>query len=171
MNLFATSFVTTIDPRFENALRGTLVNVRHEPFQRLLSLLCVAGMNTVALLMFVPSLVIWQAAGLGLVIALATYVLVMVGGILVFRRAIRARYGQTPVRVEVRVVEDGFELSYPRHAPRRESFDFVNNWWLDRDRIVVVLGRRPIERVAFAVDSSQLEPNARTWLLRRLATH
>lgn len=71
-----------------------------------------------------------------------------------------------PATVHVQRAESGFELEYPRQAIRRESFSLVNNWWVDarRSKIVMVLGRQPIERCVIAIDDGELDATTRDWL-------
>jgi hypothetical protein len=46
----------------------------------------------------------------------------------------------------------------------------VNNWWLDtrQSQIVIVLGRKPVERCVILIDTKSLDDSTREWLLGQL---
>lgn len=170
MDLSRARYTTTIDLRFIPALRGTLSNVSQRWLSRTILFGLVILIWAYAIRLFFPS-VDKATASIGAVLAfVAVYWIILAVVAAVVRKQARARYGALPATVQVQLTENGFDVEYPTQGMRRESFGFVNNWWLDEahSRIVIILGRVPVERCAIAVDTKALDASTREWLLGRL---
>ena len=170
MDLSRARYTTTIDLRFIPALRGTLSNVSQRWLSRTILFGLVILIWAYAIRLFFPSVdrATASIAAVGAFVAAYWSLLAVIAAIV--RRQARAQYGALPATVQVQLTETGFDLEYPTQPIRRESFGFVNNWWLDeaQSRIVIVLGRTPVERCAIAVDTKVLDQPTRDWLLGQL---
>lgn len=170
MDLSRARYTTTIDLRFIPALRGTLANVSQRWLSRTILFGLVILIWAYAIRLYMPS-VDKATASIAAVLAFVVAYWVMLAVLAaVFRRQARAQYGALPATVQVQLTETGFDLAYPTQPVRSESFEFVNNWWLDQaqSRIVIVLGRKPVERCVIGVDTKELDEPTREWLLGKL---
>jgi hypothetical protein len=170
VDLSRARYTTVIDLRFIPALRGTLSNVSQRWLSRTVLFGLVILIWAYAIRLFMPG-VDQATASIAAVLAFVVIYWVTLAVLAaVFRRQARAQYGALPATVQVQLTDTGFDLEYPNQPVRRESFEFVNNWWLEaaHSRIVIVLGRKPVERCAIAVDTTTLDESAREWLLAKL---
>jgi hypothetical protein len=168
MDLFTTQFTTTIDPRFGPTVRGTLLNASRRPIKRAITFALVIAMGSCGLRLIAPSIDLATAISASALGCVAVYGFGLVALYYIVRREARRRYGALPATVHVRLVETGFELEYPGQAPRTATFGFVNNWWLEASNLVIVLGRRPVERCAIAIDTTSVDDSTCEWLLGHL---
>jgi hypothetical protein len=170
VDLSRARYTTVIDFRFIPALRGTLSNVSQRWLSRTVLFGLVILIWAYAIRLFIPS-VDRVTASIAAVLAFVVVYWVMLAILAaVLRRQARAQYGSLPATVQVQLTDTGFELEYPNQTVRRESFDFVNNWWHEQAhaRIVIVLGRKPVERCVIAVDTNAIDESTREWLLAKL---
>ena len=170
MDLSRARYTTAIDLRFISALRGTLTNVSQRWLSRTILFGLVILIWAYAIRLFFPSVDKATASIMAVLAFVAMYWILLALVAAIVRRQARAQYGTLPATVQVQLTETGFDVEYPTQPIRRESFGFVNNWWLDEahSRIVVVLGRVPVERCVIAVDKNTLDQPAYEWFLGRL---
>jgi|SRR4051794_28919845 hypothetical protein len=170
MDLSQARFTTTIDLRLGPALRGTLENASRRWLNRMITFAGVILIWSYTLRLFVAQIDL-RTSLIGCSLAFIVFYLLTLGLIaLIIRRQALARYGTLPATVQVQLTETGFEVEYPRQPIRHESFEFVNNWWLNEEssQIMIVLGRRPVERCVIAIEPNALDEPTRAWLLDHL---
>jgi hypothetical protein len=163
MDISQARYTTTIDHRFLPALRGTLANVSERWLSRTILFGVVILIWAYAIRLFIPSVDNATASVVSVLAFVVAYWVVLAVITAIARREARAQYGTLPATVHVQVTQTGFSLEYPSQPIRHETFDFVNNWWL-----VIVLGRKPVERCVIAVDTNALGESTREWLLGKL---
>lgn len=170
MDLSHARYTATIDLRFIPALRGTLANVSQRWLSRTILFGLVILIWAYAIRLYIPSVDKATASIAAVLAFVVAYWLMLAVLAAVFRRQARAQYGTLPATVQIQLTDTGFDLEYPNQPIRHESFEFVNNWWLDeaRSRIVIVLGRKPVERCAIEVSTDAIDPSTREWLLGKL---
>jgi hypothetical protein len=170
MDLSRARYTTTIDLRFGPALRGTLANVSQRWLSRTIMFGLVILIWAYAIRLFMPGVSMATASVASVLAFVVFYWLALAVIAAIVRRQALAQYGALPATVQVQLTETGFDVEYPTQPVRSESFEFVNNWWLDelQSRIVIVLGRKPVERCVIAVDTQGLEDPTREWLLGHL---
>lgn len=170
MDLSRARYTTTIDLGFIPALRGTLLNLSQRWLSRAILFGLIILIWAYAIRLYLPDVSKSTAAIASVLAFVVFYWLALAIIAAIVRRQALAQYGALPATVQVQLTESGFELEYPSQPRRSESFDFVNNWWLDevQSRIVIVLGRKPVERCAIAIDSQALDDTTREWLLQHL---
>ena len=170
MDLSSARYTTTIDLRFIPVLRGTLSNVSQRWLSRTILFGLVILIWAYAIRLYFPGVDKATASIVAVLAFVAAYWILLAAVAAVVRRKARSEYGSLPASVQVQLTETGFDVEYPTQAVRRESFAFVNNWWHDesQSRIVIVLGRTPVERCVIAVDTRTLDQPTNAWLLERL---
>ena len=170
MDLSRARYTTTIDLRFLPALRGTLLNVSRRWLSRTIMFGVVILLWAQAIRLFIPGVAMATASVASVLVFVVLYWLTFAVIAAIVRRQALAQYGALPAVVHVQLTETGFDLEYPTQPVRREAFGFVNNWWLDeqQSQIVVVLGRKPVERCVIVVGTGTLDAPTREWFLGRL---
>jgi len=163
-------YTTSIDLRFIPALRGTLANVSQRWLSRTILFGLVMLFWAYAIRLLFPD-VSKATASIASVLAFVVFFWVILAVLVaVVRRQGRAQYGTLPATVQVQLTETGFDVEYPSQPIRREPFEFITNWWLDQhqSQLVIVLGRKPVERCVIVVDTKALDEPTREWLLAQL---
>lgn len=170
MDFSQARYTATIDLRFISALRGTLSNVSQRWLSRTILFGLVILIWAYAIRLFIPGVDKATASIAAVVAFVVVYWLALALIAAIVRRQARAEYGTLPATVHVQLTESGFDVQYPSQPLRSESFDFVNNWWLDtrQSQIVIVLGRKPVERCVILIDTKSLDDSTREWLLGQL---
>ena len=170
MDFSQARYTTTIDLRFLPALRGTLSNVSQRWLSRTILFGVVILIWAYAIRLYLPSVDRATASIVSVLAFVVVYWVILAVISALARRQARAQYGALPATVHVQLTETGFNLEYPSQPIRRESFEFVNNWWVDdqQSRIVIVLGKKPVERCVIVVDTKALGESTLEWLLGQL---
>jgi hypothetical protein len=170
MDFSQARYTSTIDFRFIAALRGTLANASRRWLSRTVLFGLVILIWAYAIRMYIPSVDKATASITAVLAFVVVYWIALALIAAIVRRQARAQYGTLPATVQIQLTETGFDLEYPSQPVRHESFDFANNWWLDeqQSQIVIVLGRKPVERCVIVVDAKALDESTREWLLGQL---